>query len=146
MDNPPQEDAQKNLPCQELPGIESSQSHYALNTDRSSFKASQKPYFSPHEEQAEIPYTARVPGASEYSSKLEPKKNTAVDSLIESKGDFILSNLKQIFDQRFCLITDYVTNAMKHMREDHVLMTMQEDPSIQEFVSLRIKEIIDVLH
>ena len=62
--------------------------------------------------------------------------------LANRQCDFYLNSLKQLYDERISFLSDYLADAMEHLKNDHILTVMKDDPTLQEFVSERIKEVI----
>eukprot|EP01022_Parablepharisma_sp_SALTPOND_P011524 TRINITY_DN1481_c0_g1_i1.p1 TRINITY_DN1481_c0_g1~~TRINITY_DN1481_c0_g1_i1.p1 ORF type:complete len:502 (+),score=113.61 TRINITY_DN1481_c0_g1_i1:2984-4489(+) len=62
--------------------------------------------------------------------------------LARHQCDLFLENLKHLYNSRVSLLREYLDNTLRHIKKDHVLIAMREDPTLQEFVASRVKEII----
>jgi len=57
--------------------------------------------------------------------------------------EVFLDNIRQLYDSRYNFLKDYLDNTIKHIKQDHVLLAMKDDPTLNEFLNQRIKEIIN---
>ena len=91
---------------------------------------------------SKFPVEQRSDLAAENSNLGEKKEDDRAQAA--QQCDLILANLKHMYDSRYAFLKEYMENILKHVQHDQILLAMKEDPSLQEFVSGRIKEIFAV--
>ncbi len=98
----------------------------------------------PRTEQRSRPYTPVLPPDQQSDLAANKADEPESSDLAEKQCELMLENIRQMYDSRYALLKDYLENTLRHTRQDHVLLTMREDPSLQEFVASRIHEIFSV--
>jgi len=71
----------------------------------------------------------------------KPLRDTRIETA-ETRCKEYVKKLKELYESRIIFVEEYLSRTIKNMKEDFVLITMGEDPSLNEFVISRIEEIL----